>query len=267
MDTLAGRRIVVTRRPGQASTLVDLLRERGAVVVEVPAIDVVAPEDTAPLDDALEHLERYQWVVLTSANAVNALLRRIAILGLEPRLSARGTKLASVGSATTAALRASFPADRVSLEPASDFRAAGLVEAFARQRLGGARMLVPSSSRARGELSAALAALGADVDVVTAYRTIDPPDLRSRVEACLAEGFDLAAFASPSAVDAFASAAGGQAAGMPAVAIGPTTALAARAAGFDVRATAHPSTAQGLVAAAETVLAADPAGNSLTRSQ
>jgi uroporphyrinogen-III synthase len=254
MDTLAGRRIVVTRRAGQASTLVELLCGRGAVVIEVPAIEVVPPDDVAPLDRALGQLSSYQWIVLTSANAVNALLGRIAALGLEPRLGAGGARLACVGPATSAALRASFPADRVELEPPADFRAAGLAEALSGRGLRGARVLLPVSSRARQELPAALAALGADVDVVEAYRTIEPPDLSSRVAACLAQGFDLVAFASPSAVEAFASAAGDRAAGLAAVAIGPTTALAARAAGFDVRATARPSTAEGLVAAAEMAL-------------
>ena len=79
---------------------------------------------------------------------------------------------------------------------------------------------------------------------------MEPADLGRRVDACLAEGFDLLAFASPSAVDGFARAAGERARGLPAVAIGPTTAVAARAAGFEVRAVAQPSTAEGLVAAA-----------------
>lgn len=254
MGALAGRRIVVTRRAGQGSTLVDLLQARGATVVEVPAIEIVPPDDPGPLDDALSHLERYRWLVLTSANAVHAVLGRIAVLGLEPRLTARGARLASVGPATTAALRASFPADRVALEPPSDHRAAALAEAFVAQGLRGARVLLPSSSRAREELPAALAALGADVEIVTAYRTIEPPGLQARVDACLAEGFDLVAFASPSAVEAFASAVGPRAAGLRAAAIGPTTALAARGAGFDVRATARPSTAEGLVEAVETAL-------------
>jgi uroporphyrinogen-III synthase len=92
------------------------------------------------------------------------------------------------------------------------------------------------------------------VDVGVAYATVEPPDLAARAAAALAEGFDLLAFASPSAVESFAHAAGERARGLPAVAIGPTTAEAARAAGFEVRAVARPSTAEGLAAAAETAL-------------
>jgi uroporphyrinogen-III synthase len=254
MSALAGRRVVVTRRAGQASTLAGLLAARGATVVEVPAIEIVAPADVGPLDEALRDLTRYRWIVFTSANAVNAVLGRLALLGLEPRLAARGPKVASVGPATTAALRSAFPADRVSLEPTADLRATGLVEAFAREGVSGSRVLLPSSGRAREELASGLRALGAEVDAAIAYETVEPADLRRRVDVCLAEGFDLLAFASPSAVDGFAHAAGERGRGLPAVAIGPTTAVAARAAGFEVRAVAQPSTAAGLVAAAEEAL-------------
>jgi uroporphyrinogen-III synthase len=252
--TLAARRLVVTRRTGQASRLVELLGQRGAIVLEVPAIEIVAPPDRGPLDAALGALETYHWVVLTSANAVAAVLGRIAILGLEPRLGGHGARIASVGRATTAALRASFPGDRVALEPAAGSGAGALVEAFAARGVRGARILVPSSTRAREDLARGLRALGAEVNVVAAYATIEPPGLAGAVARCLAEGFDLALFASPSAVEGFARAAGDRASGLPAAVIGPTTEAAARAAGMEVRAVAEPATTEGLVAAAERAL-------------
>jgi uroporphyrinogen-III synthase len=268
MATLAGRRLVVTRRAGQSSRLVGLLEERGARVLEVPAIEIVAPPDTAPLDEALAGLARYDWVVFTSANAVAAVLGRMVVLGLEPRLGARGAgpsarkgpRVASVGPATTVALRSTFPADEVSLEPETGFRAAALLEAFARRGVREARVLVPGSTRARDELSLGLRELGAEVDVVAAYATVEPPGLEEAVRACLGAGFDLALFASPSAVEAFAGAAGPGAQGLAVAVIGPTTEAAARAVGMDVRAVASPSTAEGLVAAAERALGGPSSG-------
>ena len=254
MGGLTGRRIVVTRRPGQASELVQLLTERGATVVEVPAIVIAPAPDPAALDAALEGLGQYQWVVFTSANTVNAVLGRLTVLGLEPRLGARGPKVAAIGPATAAALRQSFPDDRVAIAPDESFRGASLAEAFVRRGIAGARVLLPGSNRAREELPALLRAAGATVDAVTAYATVEPPDLAERVAQALAGGFDLVAFASPSAVEAFAQAAGEAARGLAAVAIGPTTAEAARAVGFDVRAVATPSTAAGLAAAVEGAL-------------
>jgi len=254
MATLAGRRVVVTRRKGQSSRLLELLKGLGATVLEVPAIEITAPPDWAPLDEALAGLSRYDWVVLASANAVSAVRGRMSVLGLDPRLGARGARLASVGPATTAALRASFPADRATLEPEADFRAAALVDALGRRGVRGARILVPASTRARAELPEGLRALGARVDVVAAYATVEPPGLAEAVNGCLDQGFDLALFGSPSAVEAFAVAAGERAQDLPVAVIGPTTEAAARAAGMDVRAVASPSTAGGLVAAAERIL-------------
>ena len=255
MASLDGQRIVVTRGKGQASSLVDRLHELGATVVEVPAIEIAAPPDLGPLDAAVGALDQYGWIVVTSTNAVAALLSRLTVLGLYPRLCGRGTKLASLGPATTAALRASFPEDRVAVEPKADFRAEGLLAAFADRKLAGQRSLVPSSTSARDELPEGLRRLGAQVEVVGAYATVEPVGLDAAVARCLDDGFDLALFASPSALEAFARAAGERASGLPVAVIGPTTEAAARASGLDVRGVASPSTVEALLATAERLLA------------
>jgi uroporphyrinogen-III synthase len=253
---LSGRRIVVTRRKEQSSALVSLLEAQGATVLEVPAIEIRPPSDPEPLDVALQALDSYDWVVFTSENAVRGVLGRAIALGLAPRLGGRGRRIASVGASTSVALRAAFPDDRIDLQPTDEFRAAGLLRAFAgARRVRGSRVLLPASSRARDELPAGLAALGARVDVVVAYETVEPEGLAAAVGRCLAEGFDLAVFASPSAVEAFKQAAGAAGAGIPVAVIGPTTEAAARHAGFVVRAVATPSTSEGLVAAACQALA------------
>jgi uroporphyrinogen-III synthase len=254
MSALQGRRVVVTRQKSQAGGLAELLQAKGATVLEVPAIEIVPPRDTRPLDEALESLDRYDWVVLTSANTVKAVLSRLTVLGLYPRLGSDRRRVASVGPATTAALRASFPEDKGVHEPKDSFRAAGLLETLSRERLNGRRVLVPASSEAREELASGLRGMGAAVDVVVAYSTVEPPGLEDAVRRCLDEGFDLALFASPSAVETFARAAGARAAGLPAAVIGPTTEAAARAAGLDVLGVASPSTLEALVATAERLL-------------
>lgn len=265
MGSLDGRRVVVTRRTGQASSLVDGLRARGATVIEVPAIEIVPPPDLAPLDAAVQALESYDWIALTSPNAVTALLSRLTVLGLFPRLGSGRTRIASVGPATSAALGASFPEDRVALEPAGEFRAAGLLAAFSERSLRGKRVLLPASTLARDELARGLGEMGAVVEVVAAYATVEPPGLESAVRGCIEQGFDLVLFASPSAVEAFAHAAGAGARGLPAAVIGPTTEAAARAAGFDVCGVARPATVEALLAAAERVLAPRPPSSHLRK--
>jgi uroporphyrinogen III methyltransferase/synthase len=254
MGSLDGRRIVVTRRKEQAGGLALKLRELGATVVEVPAVEITPPADLGPLDAALGELDAYDWVVVTSPNAVAALLSRLTVQGLFPRLSGERTKLASVGPATTVALRASFPQDEVALEPQQDYRAEGLLAAFAAQDLAGRRVLLPTSTLGRAELPEGLRARGAQVDAMPAYATVEPEGLQAAVTRCLDEGFDLALFASPSAVEAFARVAGGRANGRPVAVIGPTTEAAARAVGFHVLGRAAPATLEALVETAERVL-------------
>src|SRR5438445_3803533 len=127
MTTLAGRRIVVTRRPGQSSALLLALRDRGADVIEVPAIETAPSEDPGPLDEALGRLEGYDWVAFTSANAVQAVRDRLNGLGRSPAIGPRGPRIAVVGAATSEALRLAFPDDVVALEAAGEPGAAGLL--------------------------------------------------------------------------------------------------------------------------------------------
>jgi uroporphyrinogen-III synthase len=260
---LAGRRILVTRRAAQASTLGERLRALGAVIVECGAIEIEPPEDTGPLDRALRALHRYHWLLLTSANAVSALAGRLAVLGLDPAAALAGVRVAVVGPATGEAFRERFLGRQPDAQPAGDYRAEGLLAALPAE-VAGLAFLLPSSDRARDVLPRTLAARGAAVDVVVAYRTVAAPELAARLEEAFAAGLDLATFASPSAVESFVAAAGERSRAVPAAAIGPVTAEAAAAAGLDVRVVARPSTVEGLVAGLVAYFEAGGAGKSGT---
>ncbi len=254
---LEGRRILVTRRPDQAEPLASRLAALGATVVLAPAIEVGAPEDTAALDEALGHLDRYEWLVFASPNAVAAVKARLG--ALDRATLPAGLKLASVGRTTSEAAQEAFRDRRVALAPADDYRAEGLLEAFASLDPAPRRVLLPASDLSQPGLAEGLRALGATVDQPIAYRTSTPEDLAARLGEALAPGIDLVLFASPSAVQGFADVLGAGAAGFPAVAIGPTTAASARLAGMQILAVADPSTVEGLVAATVRALALDDA--------
>jgi uroporphyrinogen III methyltransferase/synthase len=246
---LALRRILVTRRGEQSATLASGLASLGATVVEVPTLEVVPPADPAPFDRALEALHRFDWLVFTSANAVHAVAQRMRTLGLDSAAVGRALAVASVGSATSEAFRGSFPEAEVALQPTAGFKAAALLEAFAIRGCAGQSVLLPASDRARDVLPRGLLALGARVEHVVAYRTVEPDGLAGRIAAALGAGIDLVVFASPSAVEGFLAAAGDGARGLAAAVIGPVTEAAARAGGLDVRVVAAPATAEGLVSA------------------
>ncbi|HVQ28697.1 MAG TPA: uroporphyrinogen-III synthase [Vicinamibacteria bacterium] len=243
---LAGKVVVLTRPREQGRGLKEALEALGASVIDLPAIEIVPPEDPGPLDAALRELEAYQWVVFTSANAVRAVASRLRALDLPLALGRRGPRLAVVGAATAEALQAALPGETIALRPRVAARAAGLLEAFKEVGVEGSRILLPLSSRGRDDLPQGLAVVGAMVDCVVAYRTSGPRGLAVALRECLVGNPDLFVFASPSAVETLASAAGGRLAERPAVVIGPTTEEAARRAGLKLRAVAKDPSDAGL---------------------
>jgi uroporphyrinogen-III synthase len=238
---LRGRRVLVTRRWPE---LMSALAAEGAIAHEVPLIEVRPPSDSGPLDEALRGLARYQWLVFTSANAVEAVAARMTALAVPLET---GIRLASVGPATTEAIDRAWPGTEVAIAPATDFRGAGLVTAFVSEPLEGRRILLPVSDRAGETVERGLSGRGARVDRVIAYRTLATSG--EGLSECLRAGVDVVVFASPSAVEAFVGATGAPARAVPAAVIGPTTAETARAGGLAVLAIAQPSTVEGLLAA------------------
>jgi len=244
---LAGRVVVVTRAPHQAPALSNRLRDLGARVFEVPSIELVPPDDGgAALSAAAERVaeHRYAWAVFSSANAVEPFFRH-----LPDTRALAATQVAAVGPATAEVLRRfRVVADLVP----QDQSAAGLVGAFPsapRAPKSGRPPLVllPQAADARPELRSGLERLGWQVDVVTAYRTV-----QARASAALLEQAgraDAVCFASPSALESYASQARQAGAAIPPIVacIGPVTAAAARKRGLEVAAEASEHTIEGLV--------------------
>ena len=86
---LFGRRIVVTRSREQAGELVDMLEERGAEAIQAPTIRIAPPEDVAALDRACADAGAYDWIVFTSANAVDYFMQRVLAERRHPRSEGR----------------------------------------------------------------------------------------------------------------------------------------------------------------------------------
>jgi len=75
-SALAGKRIVITRAAVQSEMLARELSKRGAVAVVLPLVSFADPEDFAQLDAAITEIQRFDWMILTSAQAVRALVKR-----------------------------------------------------------------------------------------------------------------------------------------------------------------------------------------------
>lgn len=251
---LAGYTVLVTRAPHQAAALVGPLEALGAEVLVAPMIDTVDPADWAPADAALRTLASYDWLVLTSTNAVDRLLARLDHLGVS-RAAFDGVRIAVVGAAT--AERLAEHGLTPDVVPA-DFRAEGLIEEF--EALGvvapGTRFLLPRAERAREILPEALRDRGATVDVAVVYRTVPTTPDPAIVERLRSGGIDVITFTSPSTVRHFVSwlsSAGldpeSVLATAAAASIGPVTSEALRSRGHEVAIEAPESTMGGLVRA------------------
>lgn len=246
---LAGRRILITRARTQASALVEAVRALGGEPVEFPLIAIAPPESWAPLDEALAGLERYRWVVVTSANGVAALDGRLRAAGLEPTRLPPAVRVAAVGAATARALEALGM--RVDLVP-PEFRGAALPGALAPLLAPGDRILMPRGDLADPALAESLRVLGAQVDDLVAYRTVAGEGEAATLLAALVAGaVDYVTLTSSSTVTGLLGRLGGPGplAGVRIACIGPETAKTAAAAGLTVHVLASEATVASLVAA------------------
>jgi uroporphyrinogen-III synthase len=246
---MAGRRILVTRARHQAGKLSEGLRALGAEPVEVPVLEIRPPKSYEPLDHALQQLDRYDWLIVTSANTVQALVERAAAAGISPAESAV-PRVAAVGEATAKAARdAGFT---VALVPEA-YVAEALVESLAGVAEG-RRVLLARAEVARDVIPDALRTSGATVDVVDAYRNAVPAEAPGLLREALSRPIDAVAFTSSSSVAHLAEAAAmtGIAfplSGVKAVSIGPITSATLREAGWEPAAEADPHDVPGLIAA------------------
>lgn len=196
-NALKGKRVVVTRALEQSEHLVQALWEKGAVPVVLPMVAFGAPADTTLLDEAIRGFRNYDWVFLTSQNALGALQERCQLLKVNLTAELSAAKIAAVGPATAEAVEnAGLHVSYV----ASKRQGISLAEELAAE-VRGKRVLLPRSDRANPELFESLKRLGAKVMEVCAYRTIRPEKTDLEAVARLVEqGVDAVLFFSPSAV-------------------------------------------------------------------
>jgi uroporphyrinogen-III synthase len=162
---LTGRRILVTRAPGQASQLAERLRALGATPILIPTIEIAPPASFAALDAALAALSGFDLVAFTSANAVEAFRQRAQLLGVPPA----PRRIAVVGPATARAVAAiGLDADVVPPIFTGESLAQTIVQTLLPEAPG-ARILLVLAEQAPATLASALAAAGARVTVAAAY--------------------------------------------------------------------------------------------------
>ena len=240
---LFGTRVLVPSAPGTSRKLRDLLVGLGAEVIVQPAIHITPPPEWAPLDAALEAIDRYDWVVFTSANGVGAFMDRLLGSGGDAR-RLHGVRLAVVGPGTAEKLASyGLKADRV----AETFVTESLASSFL-DEAAGKRFLLVQGSRAREVLSASLRTAGAEVDEVVGYGSEDVMEADPETAAAFAVGeIDWVTATSASVVHSLMRLYGDSLRSARFASIGPVTSAALRELGREPDLEAFPHTASGLV--------------------
>src|SRR5207247_1450230 len=163
-----GLKVLVTRAKEQAAELSDQLSALGADPVEAPMIRIIPPDDRGPLLRAAAEPDVFDWIVFTSANAVDSLMQAVLETGGDVR-SLKGPLLGAIGSATAEQL-AKYGI-KVDLIP-TEYRGDAVVGALKlRGPLDAVRVLLPRADIGREVIAEQLREAGALVTDVIAYRT------------------------------------------------------------------------------------------------
>ena len=248
MSALSGKRILITRPRHQANTFAEALQVQGAQPVYLPTIQISPVEDTTCLDRALAHLDKYDWLVLTSANAVEVVCERLNAMEIKP--DSPPLKVAAIGPKTAAALEAcGVSPNFMPSEHISEAILPGLGDLHERW------VLLPLADIAQNTLPNAIQDAGGISHVVIAYHTVPAmPDPEGLAE--IQAGVDVITFTSGSTARNFVELT--QNAGLdpfdlpgnPIIAcIGPKTAQAAGEVGIMVDIVAEEYTTERLVEA------------------
>lgn len=165
MSSLTNKRILVTRSRNQASALAGQLINLDATVILIPTIEIVPPASYAPLDTALRRLNTFDWLIFTSANAVEVFHQR-----RNPSIAA--PRIAVIGLATARAVQGiGLRPDLVPRQYIAESLAAELTPYAANSH-----MLLVRAAEARDTLPDTLRAAGASVTIAEAYRNQVPSD-------------------------------------------------------------------------------------------
>jgi uroporphyrinogen-III synthase len=236
---LVSWRVVVTRPAAQAPPLAAALTAEGAEVIELPTIRVEGPADGGvALREAASRLDCFDWVVLTSENAVERLFAEIPDTG---RLG--GVRVAAIGAGTARALwRRGVEADLVPRRFVGEALAGEFPQGFP-----GGRVLLPRAAVARDVVPEGLRRLGWQVEVVEAYRAV--PVGASPETLAKARTAEAITFTSPSTVAGYRRLAPAGEVPPVIVSIGPVTSAAVRAAALSVTVESGVYSVDGLVEA------------------
>ena len=164
---LAGWKVLVTRPRQHISKTADLLRKKGAEVLELPSICTVPVEDNSRLYEAFEKLDTYQWIIFTSPAGVEIFFDEMDRKEMDVR-SLGQAKIAVIGEGTKKKLKEHhLLADFVP----SVYDGETLGAELAKELQGDEKILIPRAEAGNKKLTELLEQTGARADDIATYTT------------------------------------------------------------------------------------------------
>ena len=182
IKSLNGARVLVTRPAHQAENLSRLIGERGGVAVRFPTLEIVELDDFSAIESTLAQVDKYQWLVFISANAVTM----YGYYSDSDKIKEfKSVRIAAIGKATAQALvLAGLPVD---LLPEAGYNSEALLAMPQMQQMNGQRCLIVRGEGGRDELAVTLRSRGANVDYLDVYKRTIPAIDTAQVSLLIAQ--------------------------------------------------------------------------------
>ena len=101
---LAQRNIIITRSKEGISDIKKLFTNKGANIYDLPAISIGDPDDLQPLDEALNEINDFHWIIFSSSNGIKFIDQRLRYFNSSLHECSKQIKIAVVGEKTAKTL-------------------------------------------------------------------------------------------------------------------------------------------------------------------
>jgi len=171
---LQDKNIIITRAKGQISEAKKIFQNEGANIFDLPALVIDYPDNVTPLDNIIDQIDKFDWIIFLSSNGIKYLSKRLLDKGLSLKRCSNDFKIAVVGEKTAQYLsNAGIIADYIP----PDFIAESLVKHFP-SPLKDLQILIPRvQSGGNNLIIESLLSRGALIKEVAAYESRCPESI------------------------------------------------------------------------------------------
>ena len=172
------KNIIITRSKDGISEIKKLFINKGAKIYDFPAISIGDPDDLNPLDEALNEINYFHWIIFSSSNGIKFVDQRLRYLNSSLKQCSKQIKIAVVGEKTAKTLN-EFGIDADFIPP--EFVAESLIENFPISGYGQRVFLPRVQTGGRDLIADEFRNAGAHVVEVAAYETRCPDSIPEEI--------------------------------------------------------------------------------------